>query len=79
MDLKLLQKVTLSLPESLRQEVIEAQSQNVPKWELVTERLLHEETKLQQKNSTIGESRALAVNGVKPVHSSFIFATNLDI
>ena len=40
-----------SLPESFDVLVtaLEAQSENVPKWELVTERLLHEETKLKEK------------------------------
>ena len=31
---------------------LEAQSENVPKWELVTERLLHEELKLREKAPT---------------------------
>ncbi len=62
-----------SLPGSYNVLVsaLEAQSEIVPKWELVTERLLHEETKLQQKSSTKGESRAIVANGVKPVHSSY--------
>ena len=40
-----------SLPESFDMLVtaLEAQSENVPKWELVTERLLHEELKLKEK------------------------------
>ena len=40
-----------SLPDSYNVLVtaLEAQSENVPKWELVTERLLHEESKLQEK------------------------------
>ena len=40
-----------SLPESFNVLVIalEVQSGNVPKWELATERLLHEETKLHKK------------------------------
>ena len=40
-----------SLPDSYNMLVtaLEAQSENVPKWELVTERLLHEELKLNEK------------------------------
>ena len=40
-----------SLPDSYNMLVtaLEAQSKNVPKWELVTERLLHEELKLNEK------------------------------
>lgn len=40
-----------SLPESYNVLVtaLEAQSESVPKWELVTERLLHEELKLKEK------------------------------
>ena len=43
-----------SLPDSFDMLVtaLEAQSENVPKWELVIERLLHEELKLQEKAST---------------------------
>ena len=54
-----------SLPESFNVLItaLEEQSENVPKWELVTERLLHEETKLQQKGLK-SKSRALAASGV---------------
>ena len=40
-----------SLPDSYNMLVtaLEAQSENIPKWELVTERLLHEELKLNEK------------------------------
>ena len=40
-----------SLPESYNVLVTtpEAQSENIPKWELVTERLLHQESKLKEK------------------------------
>lgn len=40
-----------SLPESYNVLVtaLEAQSENIPKWELVTERLLHQESKLKEK------------------------------
>ena len=40
-----------SLPDLYNMLVtaLEAQSENVPKWELVTERLLHEELKLNEK------------------------------
>ena len=40
-----------SLPESFNVLVtaLEAQSKNIPKWELVTERLLHQESKLKEK------------------------------
>ena len=43
-----------SLPGSFDMLVtaLEAQSENVPKWELVTERLLHEELKLREKAPT---------------------------
>ena len=43
-----------SLPESYNMLVtaLEAQSESVPKWELVTERLLHEELKLKEKAPT---------------------------
>ena len=42
-----------SLPDSYDMLVtaLEAQSESVPKWELVTERLIHEELKLQEKSS----------------------------
>ena len=52
--------ILASLPESFNMLVaLNAQSENVPKWELVTEGLLHEETKLQQKGKK-SESKALA-------------------
>ncbi len=53
-----------SLPDSFNVIVtaLEAQSESVPKWELVTERLLHEETKQREKK----ESRALAAGGGRP-------------
>ena len=62
-----------SLPESFNVLVIalEVQSGNVPKWELATERLLHEETKLHKKVKS--ESKALAASGVwqtKPFHKT---------
>ncbi len=43
-----------SLPDSFYMLVtaLEAQSESVPKWELVTERLLHEESKLREKVPT---------------------------
>lgn len=45
---------------------LEAQSEGVPRWERVTECLLHEETKLQEKTSD-QESRpkALATNSTQ--------------
>jgi len=49
-----------SLPESYYVLVIalEAQSENIPKWEVVTERLLHQESKLKEKVPTpLEESR----------------------
>ncbi len=47
------------------------ESESILKWELVMERLLYEETKLQQKSSIKNESRALAASGGKPVQSSY--------
>ncbi len=47
-----------SLPDSFYMLVtaLEVQSEIVPKWELVTERLLHEESKLRSKDSTRTDS-----------------------
>ena len=47
-----------SLPDSYNVLVkaLEAQSENVPRWELVTERLLHQEIKLKERVSTLSES-----------------------
>ena len=44
-----------SLPDSYDMLVtaLEAQSENVPKWELVTERIIHEELKLREKATSI--------------------------
>ena len=44
----------VSLPVSYDMLVtaLEAQSENIPKWELITERLLHEELKLREKTPT---------------------------
>ena len=39
---------------------LEAQSENIPKWELVTERLLHQESKLKEKVPTPLEDRCKA-------------------
>ena len=60
-----------SLPESFDVLVtaLEAQSENVPKWELVTERLLHEETKLKEKaphNRIDGRKALVAGNNSRP-------------
>ena len=43
-----------SLPESYNVlvTVLEAQSENIPKWELVIERLLHQESKIKEKVTT---------------------------
>ena len=48
----------VSLPDSYNVLVtaLEAQSENVPRWELVTERLLHQEIKLKERVSTLSES-----------------------
>ena len=56
-----------SLPESYNALVtaLEAQSENVPKWEVVTEWLLHQELKLQEKapaSSGNDRQRALAAS-----------------
>ena len=47
-----------SLPESYNVLVtaLEAQSENVPRWDLVTERLLHQERKFKERVSTLNES-----------------------
>ena len=47
-----------SLPDSYNVLVtaLEAQSENVPRWELVTERLLHQEIKFKERVSTLSES-----------------------
>ena len=60
-----------SLPESYDVLVtaLEAQSENVPMWELVTERLLHEETKLKGKaahNHTDGRKALVACQNSRP-------------
>ena len=48
-----------SLPESYSMVVtaLETQSENVPKWSLVTERLLHQEAKLKEKDAQDSEAR----------------------
>ncbi len=56
-----------SLPESFNVLVtaLEAQSENVPKWAVVTERILHEQTKMSEKTSLHRpgeEGQALLVN-----------------
>lgn len=60
-----------SLPDSYDMLVtaLEAQSENVPRWELVTERLLHEELKLKEKGLSRTDSdgrRALLTTQKKP-------------
>ena len=58
-----------SLPDSYNVLVtaLEAQSENVPKWELVTERLLHQELKFKERVSLLNESdhKALIVHQKK--------------
>ena len=58
-----------SLPDSFNVIVtaLEAQSESVPKWELVTERLLHEEAK-QQEKSVKPDSKALATSEDRSFH-----------
>ena len=53
-----------SLPESYNVLVtaLEAQSENIPKWELVTERLLHQESKLKEKVTMPLEGGRKALN-----------------
>ena len=48
-----------SLPESYSMVVtaLETQSENVPKWSLVTERLLHQEAKLKEKDAQDSKAR----------------------
>ena len=47
-----------SLPDSYNVLVtaLEAQSENVSRWEFITERLLHQEIKLKERVSTLIES-----------------------
>ena len=54
-----------SLPDSFSMLVtaLEANSESVPKMEVVTERLLHVELKMTKKEIVNDEQRALAVNG----------------
>ena len=59
-----------SLTESFNMLVIalEAQTENVPKWALTTERLIHEDLKLQEKAPTRADSdgrKALTANSYK--------------
>ena len=60
-----------SLPESYNMLVtaLEAQSEMVPKWELVTERLIHEEVKLHEKagspHKKMDAGKALAASSQK--------------
>ena len=66
-----------SLPESFHMLVtsLEAQSESVPKWEVVTQILLHEELKIHEKATTnikSDELKALAVNGTKKPKKSVI-------
>ena len=53
-----------SLPESYNVLVtaLEAQSEKIPKWELVTERLLHQESKLKEKVTIPLEDGRKALN-----------------
>ena len=64
-----------SLPDSYNVLVtaLEAQSENVPRWLLVTERLLHQESKLKDKVPTHSEDsrKALAVNQKKNPRKQF--------
>ena len=64
-----------SLPDSYNVLVtaLEAQSENVPSWSLVTERLLHQESKLKEKVSAQFEDsrRALIVNPRKNPRKQF--------
>lgn len=64
-----------SLPDSFKVLVtaLEAQSENVPKWELVTERLLHKELKLKEKAPTYLEDncKALFANQKKGFKKQF--------
>ena len=60
-------QLLVTLPESYNVLVtaLETLSENVPKWELVTERLLHEELKLREKATDSDRRKALVVNGQK--------------
>ena len=64
-----------SLPDSYNVLVtaLEAQSEIVPRWSLVTERLLHQESKLKDKVPTHSEDsrKALAVNQKKNPRKQF--------
>ena len=57
-----------SLPDSYNALVtaLEAQSENVPSWSLVTERLLHQESKLKEKVSAQSEDSRKAALIVNP-------------
>ena len=52
-----------SLPElyNVLVTALEAQSENIPKWEVVTERLLHQESKLKEKVPTPSEESRKAL------------------
>lgn len=76
-----------SLPDSYNKVVtaLETQSENVPKWSLVTERLLHQEAKLKEKEVEDGEVRkhsrqaASKDEGSRDRLSGAASATKLDI
>ena len=65
-----------SLPESYNVLVtaLGAQSENVPRWDLVTERLLHQERKFKERVSTLNESdrKVLYAHQKKGTKKSFI-------
>ena len=62
-----------SLPDSYNVLVtaLEAQSENVPKWEVVTERLLHQEVKFKERPSTLNESDRKALIAHQKKKKSF--------
>ena len=66
-----------SLPDSYNVlvTVLETQSENVPRWELVIERLLHQEIKLKERVSTLSESDRKALithQRKKKTYTSFL-------
>jgi len=63
-----------NLPESYNVLVtaLKAQSKNIPKWELVTERLLLQESKLKEKSTTTMEDNHKALTaGQKGIRKQF--------
>ena len=66
---------------------LEMQSESVPKWSLVTKRLLHQEANMKEKDAQGGEVKKKAFSAssqqkrrkLKPTFSSAIFVDRLDI